>query len=283
MSVLDQIRRPEYTGENRCTPCTVVNVGIAIVVSSLSIIASPVLAAGVFALSLVLIYLRGYLVPGTPTLTKQYFPENVLRWFDKSQSTTAVDGSVKINPEQVLLDAGAVEPCREKTDICLTPEFHEAWQERIRSSELGDAGEAELSRAIDPQSDVAIFENGDAFVARTEDNVIGQWSSQAAVISDVAAEKELAEQHPEWEQLSPAETARVLFSLRIFIEWCPECDGSVVVEQEAVESCCRSYDVIAAACQDCESRLFEMEWDEPTQSETDLGSGEDSPHIRTVG
>lgn len=51
-------------------------------------------------------------------------------------------------------------------------------------------------------------------------------------------------------------------SLRIFINRCPECDSPVHVEQEVVESCCRSYDVIASACQECDARLFEMEWDD---------------------
>ena len=55
---------------------------------------------------------------------------------------------------------------------------------------------------------------------------------------------------------------RVLMSLRIFVETCPLCDCPAQVEQAVVGSCCRSYDVVAAACQDCDTRLFEMEWDE---------------------
>ena len=42
------------------------------------------------------------------------------------------------------------------------------------------------------------------------------------------------------------ESART-FSFRIFLKQCPECDGPVRVGQEVVESCRRSYDVVAAS------------------------------------
>ena len=78
---LARFKQPEYTGENRCLPCTVVNTIIALVLSvavvaGVARVANPAagLAAGVVLLgcSLGAIYLRGYLVPGTPELTKQY-------------------------------------------------------------------------------------------------------------------------------------------------------------------------------------------------------------------
>jgi len=109
---------------------------------------------------------------------------------------------------------------------------------------------------------ITVDQHGEAFVAHTDDAVVGQWSSQAAAVADIAAATELSERFSDWQNLAPAEIARVLMGLRIFIEQCPDCDGPVQVEQEIVESCCRSYDVIASACQDCDARLFEMEWDD---------------------
>ncbi|WP_049900613.1 hypothetical protein [Halococcus agarilyticus] len=265
MSFIDRLRRPEYTGKNRCTPCTVVNVAIAAGASAFAALTSTVLGAGVFSLSLGAIYLRGYLVPGTPTLTKRYFPERVLRWFDKDTTTPKTDETVEIDPERVLLNAGAVEPCREGTDLCLTSDFQQAWRERIHDARAHDHAEDRLADALDISSEddrITIDRHGEAFVAYTDDATIGQWSSQAAAIADSAATTELSERTTNWSDFAPAEIARVLMSLRIFIEQCPDCDGSVQVEQEVVESCCRSYDVIASACQDCDSRLFEMEWDD---------------------
>lgn len=79
----DQIRQPEYTGENRCIPCTTVNVVIAAVLATGIAVFNPLLAIAAFVASLAAIYLRGYLVPGTPALTKQYFPDWLLAKFDK--------------------------------------------------------------------------------------------------------------------------------------------------------------------------------------------------------
>ncbi|EMA51249.1 hypothetical protein [Halococcus salifodinae] len=267
MSVIDRFQQPEYTGENRCTPCTAVNLLIAIVVSALLAIISTVGGLGVFVLSVGAIYLRGYLVPGTPTLTKRYFPERVLRWFDKDTDSTAPlgDEPINVDPERVLLDAGAVEPDRDGTDLRLTNEFQHAWRERISTAGEHDLNEEYLAGALGvplQTNDITIERRGEAYVAHTDETVIGQWSSGAATIADVAAATELSNRSPTWDELRPAETARVLMSLRVFIEQCPECNGPVQVEQEVVESCCRSYDVIASACQDCDARLFEMEWNE---------------------
>ncbi len=269
MSLIDWLRQPDYIGENRCLPCTVVNIGLAAVVSALAAIASVGLGAGLFALLLAIIYMRGYLMPGTPTLTKQYFPERVLRWFDKDATVTVTDEGSEIDPERVLLTANAVTPCQNGTDFCLTPAFREAWHERRRALPAQDLDRSHLSDTLNIQSEAITFDElDDAVVVSTDDTVIGQWSSQAAIVADVAAAIELTERVPNWAVLTPGQIARVLMSLRIFIERCPECEGPVHVEQEVVESCCRSYDVIASACQDCGTRLFEMEWDDSVADKT---------------
>jgi hypothetical protein len=52
-----------------------------------------------------------------------------------------------------------------------------------------------------------------------------------------------------------------LSGLRLFVETCPVCDGRVSIGEETVESCCRSYDVVAVACDDCDARLLEERWE----------------------
>ncbi|ELZ27434.1 hypothetical protein C475_05930 [Halosimplex carlsbadense 2-9-1] len=92
-SLVTRLRRPEYTGENRCLPCTVLNVGIASVGATLLgawfvaagySTAAVGVSTGVLAVSLAAIWLRGYLVPGTPALTKRYLPASVLAAFGKT-------------------------------------------------------------------------------------------------------------------------------------------------------------------------------------------------------
>ncbi len=88
----ETVRRPEYTGDNRCLPCTVVNVLIATVLGAIVSKRSKVGGAVVVAVSLASIYLRGYLVPGTPELTKRYLPPAVLRWFGKEPDVEVATG-----------------------------------------------------------------------------------------------------------------------------------------------------------------------------------------------
>lgn len=265
MELLDRLRQAEYTGENRCIPCTSVNVALAAVGSAhLAKLTSRRLAGTAFGVSLGAIYLRGYLVPGTPTFTKRYLPARVLQWFDKDTMETT-NKDIEIDPERVLLDAGVVELCREGTDLCLTDNFRKAWRERIHTIDTDDLDEDTLARTlgVSTRDDVSIDKKGNAFVAYTDDDVIGQWGSHAAAAADVAAATELDKQVPDWSALAPVEITRVLMSLRIFVERCPDCGGPVRVDQEVVESCCRSYDVVASTCQECDVRLFEMEWEEP--------------------
>ncbi|MDQ2050761.1 hypothetical protein RBH26_09705 [Natronolimnohabitans sp. A-GB9] len=93
-SIAERLHQPEYTGENRCEACTVVNVIIAIILGG--IISRKSKLVGVFSIgmSLVLIYLRGYLVPKTPTLTKRYLPAAVLQWFGKESERPPVQSGL---------------------------------------------------------------------------------------------------------------------------------------------------------------------------------------------
>jgi hypothetical protein len=66
LELVEDLRRPEHTGERRCWPCTVVNV-VLVLGAALAVArrrrpaALPVLLLGT-----ALVYLRGYVVPGTP-------------------------------------------------------------------------------------------------------------------------------------------------------------------------------------------------------------------------
>lgn len=278
MSVVDAIRQPEYTGENRCMPCTIANAVIAVGLSAgvaggaLAAGASVAVAAGagvgVFLVSAAAIYLRGYLVPGTPELTKRYFPEWVLAKFDKkpeqlAQAERAAEES-ELDPEAALLSAGAVEPCQEVDDLCLAPGFHDAWRDRIRT--VRDRG-FETDDIVDALSmddlaeEVTLNQFGEAVVLERDAVEVGKWESQAALVADMAAAEELAGRYDGWADLDATDRSRLLRGLRIFAEECPLCDGPIELGQDTVESCCRSYEVVAVTCNQCEARLFEEEWE----------------------
>jgi hypothetical protein len=267
--LLARLRQPEYTGENRCLPCTAVNTLIAAVLSAgagagIALFASVAVGATtgvvVFLCCLSAIYLRGYLVPGTPTLTKRYFPEWALSAFGKApdRPDRSIDEEA-IDPERELLDVGALEPCPEGEDLCLTEGFRDRWDDevdRVKGEE--DAGRDDLLELLGVDSaDVRFTEHGAAFQAFVDDTVVGRWESQAAFLADVGAARVLAREHPHWEAFPVEARGQLLNGLRLFIDTCPSCGGTPTFGTETVESCCSTQDVAAVTCGQCDARLFE--------------------------
>lgn len=263
MSLLVRLRKlffkPEYTGENRCIPCTVVNLAIAMIVSIIAGVVLLPLGLAIFLVSVMLIWSRGYLVPGTPTLTRRYAPQWFLAWFDKDASAGPVETDEPEVPiETRLTQSSVIEPCPDRDDVCLTGDFEEHWWGAIHQVRDGPLGVDELADMLDVERESVELEdlNG-AFVMRMDNRKIGQWESQAALVADIAAVRTLSTWVHEWDDLSIDERAQLLGGLRIFIETCPVCDGPVTIEEETVESCCSTREVIASTCDACEARILE--------------------------
>lgn len=98
--LLKRLHQPEYTGENRCEACTVVNVIITAILGAVVARKSKFAAVVTVSVSSILIYLRGYLIPGTPTLTKRYLPPSVLRLFGKEPELTLSSGFGSVGTHQ---------------------------------------------------------------------------------------------------------------------------------------------------------------------------------------
>ncbi|MFC7134202.1 MULTISPECIES: hypothetical protein [Salinibaculum] len=265
--ILTELKQPEYVGENRCMPCTVVNTLIAGAVSvvvgvGVATASSPAAGVGaglvVFGLSLAAIYLRGYLVPGTPTLTKRYFPEWLLQLFGKEPEEMPEPGQAEVDPEQVLTSIGALEECADGTDLCLTDGFREEWDEEIQRLEAEDADREQLLRMLDTEEgEVSYEEYGAAFRAFVDDQPVGKWESRGAFLADLGAANVLARWYSDWDRLSLPGRSQLLSGMRLFIDTCPECGGVPEFGAETVESCCSTYEVAAVSCTDCGARLFE--------------------------
>ncbi|NHN46078.1 hypothetical protein G9464_00505 [Halostella sp. JP-L12] len=272
-SALDPLRKPEYTGENRCTPCTIVNGVIAVAVSGAvawAVASAAGAAAGVATGGAALllcagaIYLRGYLVPGTPTLTKRYLPDRVLAWFDKAPGEAGpagaadADAGFDVDPEAALADAGAIEPCETVDDLCLTDGFRAAWRDEMDGDVTADDAVDALGLR---RQDCTLESFGDAYRLERGGTRLAQWPSKAALTADVAGARALDGAYDDWSRLSSASRGKLLSALRLFVETCPVCDGPVELGEETVESCCRSYEVVAVTCGDCGARLLEERWD----------------------
>jgi len=268
---IDRLRRPEYTGENRCLPCTILNAAIAAVAAGtvglaaggrLGALAGGLLGGGLLVVFAAAIYLRGYLVPGTPRLTEAYLPDRVLRWFGKAPPAGGGADRGGIDVERVLALADAVTESEREDDLRLTEAFHAAWRDRIADLRERESISEDLAAVLDVDPDRLLLKEFEGiFVAYVDarDNRVGEWESRAACLADVAAANELRTRYDGWTHLDAEERGAVLNSLRIFLQRCPACDEPVTVDEEVVASCCRSVDVLAGSCRGCGARVFEVE------------------------
>lgn len=269
IDVVSRLRQPQYTGENRCIPCTVVNSVITIglgfliagaaVVAGVEVLVGALLGIAILGIGAASIYLRGYLIPGTPRLTQRYFPAWLLRHFDKGPSHST-DQSDEFDAEAILTDSNVVTECDREDDLCLTESFSRAWREAMDRRRETDASIEELASLIGTEVDQLEVETFDeAFVATQEGRRIGQWESEAAFVADMAAAATLPERIATWDDIPLHERSHLLRGLRAFLESCPMCGGSIVMNETEVTSCCRSIDVLAMNCTECDSRLLETE------------------------
>ena len=259
----DRLRQPAYTGENRCLPCTAVNVGIAAVgATAVGVVAGPLLATAGFGTALATIWLRGYLVPGTPELMKRYLPERVLMLFGKALGGAGRGArpAGDIDPEAYLLDGGVLVETPAGDDFAFAPDFAAAWRAAVdgtaRTARDDLAALATLT-GIDADELAIDWYEGVGF-AYADDENIGHWESRAAFRADVAADRVLTANRGDWTTLALADRSAVLGALRLFVEECPSCTGEVGLEERVVESCCSSYDAVAGRCAGCDARLFEL-------------------------
>ena len=271
--VIERFRQPQYTGRNRCLPCTVLNV--AITIASAGFLAGALVTVGwqpsmagtmgllLLGFGLATIYVRGYLIPGTPMLTARYAPDWVDRVFgEASDHPTDTDSSFDFDfdVESALSELGVVTECPDVDDLCLTADFAAAWRRRQSEIDPTTVSTDAITRVFDVDSArIAVADHGSARVVRLDGHRIGQWESPAAFVADLAAADVLADHDRGWHQLEWHHRGAVLNGLRLFLEQCPTCGDPVTLEQETVRSCCRSGTVYAVTCTGCGDRIFEAE------------------------
>ncbi|MDB2264419.1 hypothetical protein PN419_11525 [Halorubrum ezzemoulense] len=270
-AVVGRLRQPEYTGANRCLPCTAVNVGIAAAgAGAVAAVGAPLLGAVGFGGALGAIWLRGYLVPGTPELTKRYLPERALALFGKAPGNAEPRGLGvgEVDPETYLLDAGVLVETPAGDDFAFAPDFAASWRaaaedgagatpDEGRRTDRDDLAALAALTGLD-RHELSIDWRGGAGFAYAGEERIGHWESRPAFRADAAADRVLTGLDGDWADRPLAERSAVLGALRLFVAECPSCAGDVALEERVVESCCSSYDVVAGRCAGCDARLFEL-------------------------
>lgn len=273
LDVLERLSNPEYTGENRCLPCTVVNVALAIAIATVLAFVFPTpVGVAVLGLSFLTIWLRGYLVPGTPALTRRYFPAWLLAAFDKAPAerpTIEIESADLEAAVETLASGGVV--IVDEDEVRLTPEFRYRWNDRLEAFRTDTAAAADTAtdgRAPDTSNDpdwqppgaddvaamfdVGVERRGDAFELEGSKRL--RWDSDAALAADVAADRELGTRLEGWTSLDLDDRRDVLAGLRLLRDRCPVpvCDGHLSRTVERLEHCCRRPRIgLESTCEAC--------------------------------
>lgn len=255
-SVFQRFRKPEYTGENRCTPCTVINTGIAVALSLAVAVVSIQAAAVVFGACVTVITLWGYLIPGTPTLV-QYLPDRVHEAIGPEHDIGGEETTFDI--EETLTGADIVKQCETEDDLCLTSSYREQFRGTLDTLAEESAQRERLAESLSvPAEDIRFEETGRQVSVFVDGVRAGGWRSRAALLADLASEQLLSSWlGGRWDTLSDGDRTQLLVALRSFVETCPECGGEVVPDEDVVKSCCRDDIVsVTSACTDCGAVLF---------------------------
>lgn len=258
MNVLGALRNSSHTGENRCVPCTVVNfVLLWIGVNVIAMLRRPIVAVAVFLVGVVTIWLRGYLVPYTPTFAPKIVASTPLptTWFHD----TSTEGS--LSPETVdaetlitdLADAGVIAADEER--LFLDSSFEDRWRDEMdRLASLPRSSLADSLNSLPTVDSATAFEDGGEWIAT---------GGQTALIPRHVAVAELAAVRA-LEADVEDETARIAASkpLRQFLQDCPVC--ATGFERSTEVSCCgghtnpRETPRETLVCPSCEQRFLTL-------------------------
>ncbi|WP_049947400.1 hypothetical protein [Candidatus Halobonum tyrrellensis] len=270
--------REEYTGENRCWPCTALNLLLLAVGCALLSLLSPLVGVAAAVVGCGAVWLRGYLLPYTPRVGPRLAARLPGDPFHVGPAVAAdgvgggpPDGTDSIadaggDGEAVLaslVERGVVRP--DGDDLRLDDRFERRWDaetETLRAASLDDLAAATLD-ATPAASHVDTFERRDRRYVilsdGSDDPGAESWLRRPVAVSETAAARALADFG-----VDPADRPVAAHSLGLFLTDCPACGGEVT--EGLAGDCCGPPPTDAAGdplealvCADCgvELHLFE--------------------------
>ncbi|WP_227374142.1 hypothetical protein [Haladaptatus halobius] len=260
--MLDDLRKPEYTGGNRCWPCTVSNAVLLFFVCAGVARLLPARRArrlGVAsALGLVgsaAIALRGYLVPGTPRFAPRLVDALVgdpAKPMEAGSLAEEADDDAGERALDALLAGEIVHAVGDS--LHLDERFRTDWRAEMRRVRERDLVSAVRDAAPAPV-DVELVEGGDWVVVSAGGPESERWLSRPIAIAEVAAVRALAES-----DIDPAVRVQSASALRAFLRECPDC--GVELEETTADRCCGSGTSPLSppdevlACPTCDQHVF---------------------------
>ncbi|MFC7069025.1 hypothetical protein [Halobaculum lipolyticum] len=273
MSALDALRRPEYTGENRCLPCTVVN-AVAVVLASL--VTAPVSGPAALVVLLggaALIAVRGYVVPGTPAFAPRlvralglapYFDHLGSGATDERPDRASDDLAGEGHPAGgdpadllgAMLDAGVLRE-GDDGDLFLADAFADAWTDEMAALRGLDVDALAAETAAVVPFDATGAPRFDGVSVEGEGRAV--WLRPVHAVADVAAVRAMAGVGVPESLRAPAASP-----LRLFLPECPACGGPLV-ETTVTDGCCggtmnpsETPTRRAVACDDCGTTVRDL-------------------------
>lgn len=260
VDAVDALERSEYTGSNRCLPCTVVNVLLALALVTPLFLVSVPLGSIALAGCLLAVYLRGYLVPGTPELTERYLPGPVLRVFGKGPTPPSTLGDLDSNDVWTTLETGGIVTRSASDGLDLDDRFRERWRAAIRTNRERDLGEEDVAAVAGVGE---VVRRGERSFS-TGDGRLLRWDSDGALLADVAAAAVLDDRFEDWSTLDPSTRRDLLKRLRLLLDRCPTCGEPTRRNHERVDPCCQpDHTVVWTECPSCGAFLGEVTATDP--------------------
>lgn len=263
IGVLDNFKRPEYTGLNRCYPCTALNVVLLVGLGILASFVSGVGAVILVTVGAITIWLRGYFLPYTPRIGPWITDvvagitgrEMLAKPRDGSLASSEVSGEMVV--EELLrtnvLNVGDDE------DLALSGAFRNEWRAKMSEVRTLDVDEFE-------QWAGTVIQNSNITGVEAKEQL---WSDPYVVVSFASGDESIL-QYPvavaEFSSLTALEdiglepTVRLHASgpLRGFLTECPLCDTSLEVSRYS--GCCgnprRKEEKLGLVCKECRTVLY---------------------------
>lgn len=261
--MLDGYRNEEYTGANRCYPCTVANLSVLFGICTIVALRSWLLAIPVCTIGVAAISLRGYLIPYTPRLVP-HLKQTVVSVMTQSDSpppepTSLSDDDV---PGERIVDEflrADILTAANGDDLELSPTFEETWQAVLADIPTHSVTEFErwATENIDKYeiADIDVINQrwGDPYVVvlfESDDEITLPYP---IAIAELTALKALT-------TTDTSETLRLhgVGPLRAFLEHCPKCNSPL--EISTYTGCCGNPNADEEApglvCPECRDFFF---------------------------
>ncbi|WP_139328956.1 hypothetical protein [Haladaptatus litoreus] len=231
--------------------------------AALYAVGGTILAIAVFTLGGAVIMLHGYLIPGTPQLTRA-LPESILVAFGKNETDVF---SSNLPATKALLAVGLLDE-----DYRLPDEI----EERIQATAAKGVNDSDvLERAIVKKFDGVVevsarrnLGGGENWFAFDTDEVaVRQWEARAVAALDMAVIDLLAERIPDWDDRSSADRTAMAALLRYGLQMCPVCGNEFAEPEGQHRTCCGGRSLVGERrCSACDYALVDQN-DLPTNVE----------------